>query len=346
LQDARRYHACVNVFVYEHMNGGACADVLGRESLRTEGLAMLVAVLEDLQACPGIDTVTLVDRPRPLPGRVVVASGFEAGAAFRDLARSAERSLVIAPETDGVLESRCRMVEEIGGCLLGPSSTSVRLAADKLVLAAHLSARAICTPPTKPLTEGIACPFPFPVVVKPRDGAGSEATALIKTRNEWCRHVAERTAQGLIANTVVQPFVPGRAVSVALLVGPGRVVPLPAAAQHLSTDGRFTYLGGALPLALAENERAQELAVRAVATVPGLRGFVGVDLVLGECGDGRSDAVIEINPRLTTSYVGLRVLAGFNLPAAIVAACDKEPLPEFVWKSGPVDWRADGQVEC
>ena len=50
--------------------------------------------------------------------------------------------------------------------------------------------------------------------------------------------------------------------------------------------------------------------------MPGLSGYVGVDVVLGN--DGR-DWAIEINPRLTTSYVGLRALAGFNLAEAMLA---------------------------
>jgi predicted ATP-grasp superfamily ATP-dependent carboligase len=39
--------------------------------------------------------------------------------------------------------------------------------------------------------------------------------------------------------------------------------------------------------------------------------------------------VIEINPRLTTAYVGLRAAFGANLAALILAACDgrRAPLP-------------------
>ena len=50
-----------------------------------------------------------------------------------------------------------------------------------------------------------------------------------------------------------------------------------------------------------------------------LIGYVGVDLVLGVAGDGGDDAVIEINPRLTTSYLALRRLLRTNLAAAMLA---------------------------
>ena len=39
-------------------------------------------------------------------------------------------------------------------------------------------------------------------------------------------------------DVIVQAYVPGRAASIALLIGPGRCLMLPAAGQHLSADGR------------------------------------------------------------------------------------------------------------
>jgi tyramine---L-glutamate ligase len=336
------YDASVKIFVYEHMNGGALPERSDRESLRSEGRAMLFAVLADLQACPGVETVTLLDGPHSAPGQVVsVANPAEADSVFRTLARSADRTMIIAPETDGVLESRCRQAEEDGGQLLGPSAAAVRLTADKLALAAHLSNRGVPTPPTSSIGEGDTCPFPLPVVVKPRDGAGSEATTLIASTDEWRALVLDIEPQSQRRDRIVQPFVRGQAVSVALLVGASGIQPLPAAVQHLSTDGRFRYEGGSIPLPSPQAARAQKLARAAVAAVPGLKGFVGVDLVLS---DGGGDAVIEINPRLTTSYVGLRALARFNLAAAILAACEGQPLLELAWRSRGVSWRPDGSV--
>ena len=51
--------------------------------------------------------------------------------------------------------------------------------------------------------------------------------------------------------------------------------------------------------------------------MPPTVGYVGVDLVLGREPDGSEDVVIEINPRLTTSYVGLRAAARTNLAEAM-----------------------------
>ena len=53
---------------------------------------------------------------------------------------------VVAPEFDDLLRSRCRLVEESGGRLLGPSAALVSLAADKQRTAEHLKAAGLRIP--------------------------------------------------------------------------------------------------------------------------------------------------------------------------------------------------------
>jgi predicted ATP-grasp superfamily ATP-dependent carboligase len=130
----------------------------------------------------------------------------------------------------------------------------------------------------------------FPAVLKPRDGAGSQATFLVPALEMLPARVEQARAEAWRGELVLQPFIPGRAVSVAFLLGPRAVVPLLPATQELSDDGRFRYRGGRVPLTGALAARAVELARRAVAAVPGLAGYVGVDSRPGE-----RDVVIEIN---------------------------------------------------
>ena len=60
--------------------------------------------------------------------------------------------------------------------------------------------------------------------------------------------------------------------------------------------------------------------------MPATQGYVGIDLVLGSAEDGSADVVVEINPRLTTSYVGLRQLLKTNLAAAMIEAAAGRPV--------------------
>ena len=101
----------MRVFIYEYFSAGGP----GSAAIRAEGRAMLSAVAEDLGRAPGVEAVTLP----------AVTSDAEESA-FRELARGASWSLVIAPECDGLLAERCRWVEEEGGRLLGPSAAAHR----------------------------------------------------------------------------------------------------------------------------------------------------------------------------------------------------------------------------
>jgi hypothetical protein len=138
---------------------------------------------------------------------------------------------------------------------------------------------------------------------------------------------------------IAQSYIEGQPASIAFLVGVGQIVPLLPTYQRLSADGRFKYEGGELPVEPHHAEQAIELGRQAVACVPGLCGYVGVDLVLGE-----RPAVIEINPRLTTSYVGLRAVARRNLAGLMLDVWSGRPV-EPEWRPGRVRWAASGVVK-
>jgi tyramine---L-glutamate ligase len=291
---------------------------------------MLTALAEDFARVPGVEVRTLLDDEQDT---------------FRKLARTADATVVIAPEFGDLLATRCRWVHEAGGRLLGPTLEAVHLTGDKLLLARHLRERGIATPPTRLATDrgGAEC---YPLVWKPRHGAGSLATTLVKTPEELekCAALLQQELPG--DEAIVQPFVPGISVSVALLVGPRQVVALLPGFQRLSEDGRFHYRGGSIPLPSELAARALILGRRAVEVVPGLCGYIGVDLVLGSSADGRGDQIIEINPRLTTSYLGLRALADTNrnLALAMLQVFEGQEVQAPTWRPGAVEFTPDARV--
>ena len=98
--------------------------------------------------------------------------------ALRDLARAADFTVLIAPETSGILASLTRDFEHAGARLLGSTAEAVELAADKARLAARLQELSIDTPPTRTIVPGAGLPrdATYPAVFKPVDGAGSVDT--------------------------------------------------------------------------------------------------------------------------------------------------------------------------
>jgi predicted ATP-grasp superfamily ATP-dependent carboligase len=184
----------------------------------------------------------------------------------------------------------------------------------------------------------------YPLVFKPRFGAGSQATFLVQDKDELRRALTQARAEGWSGEMILQRYAPGLAASVAFLVVGGERHSLPAVEQRLSGEGRFRYRGGRLPLADYLDRRARKLAERAVESVDGLHGWFGVDLVLGDAVDGSGDVAIEINPRLTTSYLGLRRLARFNLAEALLPVATEAPPPVWAWGTETIDFDANGRA--
>jgi predicted ATP-grasp superfamily ATP-dependent carboligase len=304
----------MHVFLYEWATGGGLVDVPRGwpASLVREGAAMLGALAADFTRIDGCRVSVLRD-PRvlglSLPGCefVDVLSVTSAREEFERLAAEADATLVIAPEFDGHLLSAAKRAVASGGKLISPSPEFIRIAADKQRTCERLAAAGVNVPQGVSLQpeEPLPADFAYPAVLKPNDGAGSQDTYLVSGPHDappayaWPRRL--------------ERLVPGMAASVAFLCGGAIRVSLPPCKQRLSDDGRFRYLGGELPLAEGLAARSVILGERALAAMPAATGYVGIDLVLGRDPHGEEDAVIEINPRLTTSYVGLRAAANGNL---------------------------------
>ena len=229
---------------------------------------------------------------------------------FYRLAREADWTMLIAPETDGALCERADWTSAAGGRLLGPAAEVIALTTDKQRLAMHLEAAGIPVPEGIALAAGSRLPtdFCYPAVLKPRDGAGSLQMRLLQTVDLSVR---------IPFDARLEKYQSGQPTSVVVFCGPAGLTTMPACSQKLSADGHFTYLGGSLPLPTELAQRAEQLARRAVAACGETRGYLGVDLILGNRSE--ADCVIEINPRLTTSYLLLREAARENLAGKMVA---------------------------
>jgi tyramine---L-glutamate ligase len=370
----------MKIFVYEYICGGGLAGRPLPESLAQEGWAMLASIVEDFARIQGCEVLAMLDDR--FAGRPLSASHIQLitptieRELIAKLSGESDWSLIIAPETDGVLLDRVRWVEQAGGRLLGPSSAAVAVASDKIECARVLRQAGV------PVVGGESVDLAllvrsseqiqYPIVLKPRDGAGSQATFLIHNSIELASAAARARQELPASEFMVQPYVRGIAASVSLLIGWQRPIALPPAEQLLSDDGRLRYCGGRLPLDPTLAGRAVSLASRAVAATPGVRGYVGVDMVLGskisnfksEISDfksqisdlksqisdsksqipGPNDVIIEVNPRLTTSYVGLRRLARANLAERLVRVAAGGPWQPIEWCTETIGFSAAGEI--
>jgi len=328
----------MRVLVFEHVCGGGMSREKIDLHLKSMGVAMLRAVVADLVAI-GAQVTTLRDQrvEFAMEGVAVhaVRVGKHAGDLFDAALCDVDAVLVIAPETGGILEDWARRVEAMAAQRprwLGCSAAAIRQCADKLSLARQLATAGVPTPPT---FDGIALRVvALPAVVKPRDGAGCEHTFIVRSQSD-------ADALPPRDDFITQPFVAGLSCSAAFVIHGERVRPLRAGSQSIHGETRLAYSGGCLPLPPALEDRALKLGERAVRAMPELAGFIGVDLVLGE--QAEDDRVIEINPRLTVAYAGLRALCIDNLAAAIVAP--PGAATSLRWREGVVRYNAAGDVK-
>jgi predicted ATP-grasp superfamily ATP-dependent carboligase len=304
---------------------------------------MIAALAADFAAIPDSRVTVLRDmRLAELPLRgcevVEIQSASDWREEFDRLSATADHSLIVAPEIDGILLDSLRQARAGGGRLLNVSEEFATIASDKQRTAERLAAAGVAVPDSVLLDaeeQKLPADFPYPAVLKPLDGAGSQHTLLVTGPHDepppypWSRRL--------------ERYCVGRAASVAVLCGRGCRRTLPPAWQTLSADGRFTYLGGAVIDVPQLAGRAEALAMRALDALPPAAGYVGIDLVLGHDPDGCEDVVIEINPRPTTSYVGLRRAVRENLAQVWLELAAGREI-ELTRRAEPVAWGADGTV--
>lgn len=339
------------IVLYEFtVSGGLwCAESIGNvESLAREGRAMLTALAADFASVESLRPIVLRDsrlQELSFDGCEVrdVRGPADEKSLIEEIQKEAAGTVLIAPETDGLLYERCRWIESSEGRLIGPSAEVVAITSDKQRTAEHLAAQAIRVPHGVVLRSEDALPrqFKYPAVLKRIDGCGSQNVRFVEI-DPQC-HNDSFSQQKAASSLRLEEFIPGTAASVAVLCGPNELLPLIPCRQRLSNDGGFHYLGGSLPLDPQLAARAQQLAVRAVATLPSPRGYIGVDLVLGEDPSGAADAVIEINPRLTTSYIGLRAAAKSNLAEAMWAIAEGR-VANVSFGEGRIEFDSNGVI--
>lgn len=309
----------MKLLLYEWCCSGGLAGASAR--IGAEGRAMLEALAADAVRDASLDVAVLVDPAQeialPAKVRTISNDGSNDIASLVGAARQADWTVIVAPETDGMLLERVAAVRAAGARALNASTGFIAIAADKQATVDALAAAGVPVPAGRSLAPGETVPagFKLPAVCKLRDGVGGEGLSIVRSADR--RPVAGATR--------LEAFVAGEPVGLSCLCGPLGLEVLPPLRQRFSAGDPPRYLGGEPLREGSAARRASALARRAVAAVAraagdagsGL-GWVGVDMILGPRDDGRADRVLEVNPRLTTSFVGLAAAAPQSLVRAML----------------------------
>lgn len=204
--------------------------------------------------------------------------------------------------------------DDLGGAVLAaPSLATLEVTLDKWELARR------CTPLLRvPVTrlldaDGVSLKWTFPVIVKPRRGAGSRGVRLVPDR-------AALEAIPLDESLIIQEHLPGDEYSVDVLAaGDGTVV---AAVPRTRTrvDSGVSIAGRTV------HDDGLESTAAAVARAVGLRGVANVQLRRDSDG---VPALLEVNPRFPGA-LPLTIAAGVDMPSLVLDLALGRDIPKSI----------------
>ena len=275
---------------------------------------------------------------------------------LEDNAKDFERAIFIAAENNNNLYNITRILEQNNVKIYNSSAEACLKASDKSITYEELSGvvpqprtfrfkidskgywkRAIENLHEKwqaedPLT-------PLKLIIKPLVGVDCEDIVIIENIEDLTLDLDKIFTPG--SRIIVQEYVEGDDVSVSLISDGKKAIPLSLNKQFVELkNDKGTYMGGKLPYDCKYHDEAIEIAVKAVEAIGGLKGFVGVDLLINaDEKDIYSVYLLEINSRFTTPYVALSKIAGISIAKKIVELLDGEiGIDE-------IDAALDGEVE-
>ncbi|TFH22508.1 ATP-grasp domain-containing protein [Candidatus Bathyarchaeota archaeon] len=337
----------MKILVYEHASGGGFAGKDISHRLLSEGFAMLRCLVEDFKVAGHEVTVLLDGRLSklnpPLDADLIVPIFCcnELEKFLISTAKVNDAIYIIAPETGQTLRSFVEIVEKIGKSSLNCESCAIGKAADKTILFDVLQKFGV-SPKTVILSldddlvkiDGrIKKELGYPLVVKPVDGVGCSGLSLVTEEIHLAGALSKICAESMSKRFIALEFIRGEAASVSLLSTGKKAKALSLNKQNVNLavpDAVSSYEGGAVPFEHWLKQEAFRIAEKVTEAFSDLKGYVGVDFVFTE----HKPFVVDLNPRLTTSYVGLRKVARFNVAEALVNAVLKDTLPTNLENGG------------
>ena len=279
-------------------------------ALAPEGAAMLHVLFESFSRC-GYDIVM------PGPG--------DFSAEIDRLAPDCDMGLVIAPDH---LLSRYTMILEQHTHNLGCGAMNAAVCANKVRTAQILNSHGIPVPADA--TAGIR-------VVKPVYGCGAQGvrlTSLAPGEGEFSQEYikGDHFSASLVGNRIVG--------DACLYFSGDPPVSLAVNRQfiEIGDDGAFRYCGGETPVHPGREQEILDVATKTIAVL-GCQGYCGVDVVVAD-----KVNVVDVNPRITTSLVGIAACMEEEIARILVDASFGKPIAP-VHLTGSVRFDTHGKVQ-
>lgn len=331
------------IFILEFVSGGGFNQVKIPGSLIAEGYGMLRSIIADFKDLD-YEIETLLDFRIHFLSRylkadfiniVQISDNFYTK--FKECVRKSKFCFIIAPEFLNILFNLTQIALDNDAIVLSVGLKGIILGSSKLKTYNFLKKQKICSPMTflVPYNQGRwdiefiirkLNELSAPIVIKPEDGVGAESIFYFETENQIKEFFKQYVYPlDYSRRYILQEFVEGRDLSVSLIGNNNpntlsKSSPIIVGINHQNiviknSRHESKYLGGYTPV-----ENWEEIAISLKENLEKLNmsyfnGYFGIDFIQKK---DKSLSLIEINPRLTTSYIGIRNIVKQNLMGIIL----------------------------
>lgn len=211
--------------------------------------------------------------------------------------------IAIAPPVELVV-----IADIVGDKLLGPSINAIKKLSNKYTATTTLRECGLEVPETIICRNSSECYFNDllrqPVVIKPSMSAGAEYTYVAKDVDEARKLIDFVSRQDPNGYAVIQKYIEGVHGSISAIFSSNTLQIFSLNLQLVgSENGKIVYYGNILPIIRSKPRISQALEIirRLSSCLGDLNGYIGLDVVWNDNGM----YIIEVNPRFTTSGVGM-----------------------------------------
>lgn len=286
-------------------------------SILPEALSMIIAISKDFKRL-GHMVSLIIDKRflkfipfNHLDTEIIKVDHLNMGL-IRKIASNYDFTYVIAPESENILFN---LLTNLENCHLNSNPDVIARVSNKYNVINALSRKGLYLPRSAVVNRSTSIrrslsDFSFPLVIKPVKGVGCEGLKLIRNMADLHHYLLRAIRR--YGDVLVQEYIRGIPASISSVTDGNRALVLSVNRQFISFRQQ-SYLGGYTPIKHVNLKEINRVVKEITSVFRGLRGYFGVDIVFSK----NHPYVMEINPRLTVSYIGLSKVLVSN-PAKLI----------------------------
>ena len=323
------------IFIFEFVSGGGFNQVKIPSSLFCEGYGMLRSIIADFKAM-NFEITTLLDHRISFLSHYLEANTIKYMKAkdnylnpFNESVKECDFTFIIAPEFSNILYNLTEIVKDKNKKILSVGLEGIQLGSSKIRTYEYFRKNKITTPKTYLIPSKIGLDIDFiiqkfkefnsPIVIKPLDGVGAESIYYFEDKDQIYEFFKDsETKIDPNRNYIIQKYIEGEDLSVSLIGVPyntkkqlNTLILLSINYQDIkikNSRADSEYFGGYTPVENFKQVNKGLSKVLEKLDLSMFNSYFGIDFIR----NGDLITLIEINPRLTTSYIGIRNILNVN----------------------------------